>query len=100
MKEIISTNTAPQAIGPYSQAVKSDNLIFVSGQIALDPASGEMISEDIEEQTHQVLKNLKAIINSAGSDLDKVTTVVTHTPCADNVGSRWLSDINNSQSSR
>jgi 2-iminobutanoate/2-iminopropanoate deaminase len=77
VKETISTKNAPDAIGPYSQAVKVGNLIFCSGQIPIDPATGEFISEHIAEQTRQVLKNLSAVLEAAGSSLDSVvkTTV-------------------------
>jgi 2-iminobutanoate/2-iminopropanoate deaminase len=78
-KSIIKTDKAPQAIGPYSQGVKVEKggLIFVSGQIPINPESGELISGSIGEETRQVLKNLKAILEEAGSGLDKVvkTTV-------------------------
>ena len=62
----ISTNKAPAAIGPYSQAVKTGNLLFTSGQIALDPATGEIVGATITEQTEQVMKNLGAILEEAG----------------------------------
>ncbi|MEA4934673.1 MAG: RidA family protein [Lawsonibacter sp.] len=78
MKQIISTDKAPSAIGPYSQAVLANNLLFVSGQIPLDPATGELIPETtIQAQTTRVLTNLKAIVEQAGSTLDNVvkTTV-------------------------
>ncbi len=76
-KEIISTNKAPAAIGPYSQAVKIGELVFVAGQIPIDPASGEVVNGDIQSQTRQALKNVEAVITAAGSSLDKVikTTV-------------------------
>jgi 2-iminobutanoate/2-iminopropanoate deaminase len=76
-KEIVSTNKAPGAIGPYSQAVKVGNLLFTSGQIAIDPKTGELVEGDIKVQTKQVLENLKAVLEAAGSGLDKVvkTTV-------------------------
>jgi len=76
-KTIISCNSAPFAIGPYSQAVKACNLIFVSGQIPIDPKTGEIEAKDIEGQTKQVLENIKNILTAAGSSLDKVvkTTV-------------------------
>ncbi len=76
MKIRISTDKAPAAIGPYSQAVKADNLLFVSGQIPIDPASGALV-EGIEAQSHQVFRNIKAILNEAGLDFDSVvkTTV-------------------------
>ena len=72
MKKIISTDQAPAAIGPYSQAVQFGNLLFVSGQIALDPKSGQLVDGDIESQTRQVLENLKAIIEEAGMTLQDV----------------------------
>jgi 2-iminobutanoate/2-iminopropanoate deaminase len=77
MKEIISTDNAPSAIGPYSQAVKTGNLVFVSGQIPFDPATGEFVSQEVAEQTEQVLKNLSAVLEAAGSSLNNVvkTTV-------------------------
>lgn len=77
MKEIISTENAPGAIGPYSQAIKAGNMIFCSGQIPLDPATGEFVSEDVTEQTVQVFKNLIAVLEAAGASLDDVvkTTV-------------------------
>lgn len=75
--EIISTENAPGAIGPYSQAVKTENMVFCSGQIPIDVATGEFVSDDVAEQTRQVLKNLTAVLEAAGTDLNKVvkTTV-------------------------
>ena len=77
MKETISTENAPGAIGPYSQAVKAGNMIFCSGQIPIDPATGEFVSSDVAEQTRQVLKNLSAVLEAAETDLNNVvkTTV-------------------------
>ena len=69
MKKIISTGNAPQAIGPYSQAVQYGDFLFVSGQIAIDPGTGNIIEGDIETQTEQVLKNISAIIAEAGMSL-------------------------------
>lgn len=76
-KTIIKTEKAPAAIGPYSQAVKSHPLIFVSGQIPIDPATGNLITGDIKSQTFQVLRNLKEVLVEAGSSLEMVqkTTV-------------------------
>ncbi len=71
-KQIINTPSAPMPIGPYNQAVALNGLIFVSGQIAIDPASGELVLDDIESETHQVLRNLTAILDAAGSGLEKV----------------------------
>ena len=77
MKEIISTENAPGAIGPYSQAVKVGGMVFCSGQIPIDVATGEFVSNDVADQTHQVLKNLDAVLKAAGSGLNNVvkTTV-------------------------
>lgn len=76
-KKAISTASAPAAIGPYSQAIRSGNLLFVSGQIPLDPASGEVVAGDIGAQTDRVLQNLAAILQAAGSSVPQVlkTTV-------------------------
>jgi len=71
-KNIISTNKAPQAIGPYSQAVRFDNLLFVSGQIPIEPESGEILKENIKEQTKQILENLNCILTAGGSSLNNV----------------------------
>ena len=68
----IHTNDAPEAIGPYSQAVSAGNFVFTSGQIAINPASGNVEAEGIEAQTEQVCKNLSAVLTAAGSDLSKV----------------------------
>ncbi|MBR0598307.1 RidA family protein [Sinanaerobacter chloroacetimidivorans] len=77
MRKIVSTTAAPAAIGPYSQGNIFGNLIFTSGQVPLDPATGEIVGTNIEEQTEQVLKNVKAILEAAGTSMDKVlkTTV-------------------------
>ena len=69
MKEIISTEKAPAAIGPYSQAVKAGNLLFISGQIPVDPATGEVVEATIQAQTAQSLTNLKAILAHAGGTM-------------------------------
>ncbi len=71
-KNIISTNNAPQAIGPYSQAVRFDNLLFVSGQIPIEPKSGEILKGNIKEQTKQILENLNSILTTGGSSLNNV----------------------------
>ena len=83
MKEIISTNNAPAAVGPYSQAVKSGNLLFCSGQIALDPASGVLTGHDITTQTNKVMQNISALLTAAGATFDDVVK----TSC-------FLTDIN------
>jgi 2-iminobutanoate/2-iminopropanoate deaminase len=72
MKEQVRTQSAPQAIGPYSQAIKSAGLLFASGQVALDPASGSIVKGGIVEQTEQVMKNVSAVLAAAGTGLDKV----------------------------
>ncbi|HEY6969862.1 MAG TPA: RidA family protein [Candidatus Angelobacter sp.] len=76
-REAISTPNAPKAIGPYSQAIRANGFIFVSGQVAFDPSTGNLISGGIEQQTEQVMKNLSSILQAAGSGWDKVvkTTV-------------------------
>ena len=77
MKEQVRTQGAPQAIGPYSQAIKSGGFLFASGQIALDPASGNVVGGGIVEQTEQVIKNVSGVLAAGGTSLDKVvkTTV-------------------------
>ncbi|MDJ0830408.1 MAG: RidA family protein [Desulfobacterales bacterium] len=71
-KKIISTDKAPAAIGPYSQAIQSGNFLYTSGQIALDPSSGEVVTGGIQAQAKQVLENLKAVLAAGGASLDKV----------------------------
>jgi 2-iminobutanoate/2-iminopropanoate deaminase len=71
-KKIINTENAPAPIGPYSQAVHAGNLVFISGQIALKPGSGDLATADIIEETHQVMQNLKAILTESGSSFDNV----------------------------
>jgi 2-iminobutanoate/2-iminopropanoate deaminase len=71
-KEIIATDEAPKAIGPYSQAVRAGGFIFLSGQIPLNPETGELVSGDIGAQTERVLENLQAVLRAAGADLDHV----------------------------
>ncbi len=77
MKEIISTEKAPGAIGPYSQAIKAGGMVFCSGQIPIDPATGNFVSDVVAEQTEQVLKNLNEVLAAAGASLNDVvkTTV-------------------------
>ncbi len=76
-KKVIYAEKAPKAIGPYSVAIESGGFVFCSGQAGLDPATGELVSADLEAQTHQVLTNLKNVLEAAGSSLEKVvkTTV-------------------------
>ena len=72
MRDVISTKDAPQAIGPYSQAIRANGFVFVSGQVAIDPATQQVLSGDVKAQTDRVLQNLSAILNAAGSGLEKV----------------------------
>ena len=77
MREVIATNDGPKAIGPYSQAIKANGFVFLSGQIALDPVTQQLIDGDVSAQTERVLQNLSGILQAAGSSLEKVvkTTV-------------------------
>ena len=77
MKQIIQTEQAPKAIGPYSQAIRSNGLVFASGQIPIDPATGQFVAGGIAEQTEQAIKNLSQVLEAAGSGLHRVvkTTV-------------------------
>ena len=84
MSSKVQTNNAPAAIGPYSQAVVTGNLVFTSGQIPLDPETGMLVGTDIAEQTHRVCKNLEAVLTAAGSSLKNAVKTVC-----------YLSDINN-----
>jgi len=83
-KEVVSTDQAPAAIGPYSQAVKINGMIFVSGQIAIDPATGSITDGDVQAQTRQVLNNVKAVLEAAGSSLDKVAKTTVYITDMDN----------------
>ena len=74
--EYVATNNAPNAIGPYSQAVKANGLLFTSGQIAINPATNTVEATTIEEQTTQVCENLKAVVEAAGTDMSKVVKTV------------------------
>ena len=77
MRQIVETENAPRAIGPYSQAVIAGGFVFASGQIPLDPATGQFVEGGVREQTEQVLRNLAAVLEAAGTNLDRVvkTTV-------------------------
>jgi 2-iminobutanoate/2-iminopropanoate deaminase len=77
VRERIQTDNAPKAIGPYSQAIRAGGFVFVSGQVAIDPATGQFMSGTVAEQTERVFKNLTAVLEAAGSSLDQVvkTTV-------------------------
>ena len=82
-KEVIATANAPAAVGPYSQAIKLNDLLFCSGQIALDPATGALVGSDVKTQTEQVMKNISAVLAAAGVSFDDVVK----TTC-------FLTDIN------
>ena len=71
-RDIVNTDKAPGAIGPYSQAVKTDSMVYVSGQLAFDPGTGNLVTDDIKSETRQAMNNLKAILEAAGSSLEKV----------------------------
>jgi 2-iminobutanoate/2-iminopropanoate deaminase len=75
VRQAVSTPAAPAAIGPYSQAVRASSLLFVSGQIPLDPKTGAMVGGDIAAQTHRVFRNVAAILEAAGTSLDRVVRV-------------------------
>lgn len=72
MREVIATDRGPKAIGPYSQAIRANGLVFVSGQIPLDPVTQQLVTGDVQAQTERVLENLKGIVEAAGSSLDRV----------------------------
>jgi 2-iminobutanoate/2-iminopropanoate deaminase len=72
MKQLVNTPAAPLPIGPYNQAVAFNGMLFVSGQIAIDPATGELVLDNIEAETHRVLQNVRAVVEAAGSSLEKV----------------------------
>lgn len=78
MKEIIATDKGPKAIGPYSQAVKAGGFIFTAGQVAFDPATNQLVPGGIAEQTARVLENLKAIVQAAGSSLDRAVKATVY----------------------
>ncbi|MGI6145813.1 MAG: RidA family protein [Firmicutes bacterium] len=75
MKKAIATSEAPAAVGPYSQGIVSGGFVFVSGQLPLDPATGQFVEGGIEEQTARVIENLQAVLKAAGADLDSVVKV-------------------------
>lgn len=75
MKEIVRTEAAPAPIGPYNQAVRFNGLVFASGQIAIDPESGELRQQSIQEETHMVMKNLEAVLRASGSGFPQVLKV-------------------------
>ena len=78
MRYPVESNEAPRAIGPYSQAIKAGGFVFVSGQVAFDPKTGAMVGSDVAAQTERVLQNLRAIVEAAGSDLDRVVKATVY----------------------
>ena len=75
MREVVSTDHGPKAIGPYSQAVKANGFVFISGQVALNPATGQLVEGGIAEQTERVLENLRGIVEASGSSMHKAVKV-------------------------
>lgn len=84
MRKVVHSAKAPGAVGPYSQAIQTENLVFTAGQIALDPSTGKLVEGGITEQTRQVMENLRAVLEAAGTDFSKVVKSTV-----------FLSDINN-----
>ena len=78
MRYLVESSEAPKAIGPYSQGIKAGGFVFVSGQVALDPATGTLVAGDVAAQTERVLKNLQAIVEAAGSDLARVVKATVY----------------------
>jgi 2-iminobutanoate/2-iminopropanoate deaminase len=99
MKEVVFTPRGPKPIGPYSQAIKANGFLFVSGQVALDPQSGEMVGSEVRQQTERVLENLKAILEASGSSFKHVvkTTVylkdMNHFPAMNEIYARYFTAI-------
>jgi 2-iminobutanoate/2-iminopropanoate deaminase len=77
-KEIVHTERAPEAVGPYSQAVTENGLVFCSGQVALDAGSGELVGESVADQTRRAMDNLQAVLEAAGTSFDKVVKVTAY----------------------
>ncbi len=75
-KKVIQTDKAPKAIGPYSQAIRTDSMVYTAGQIGLDPATGDLVAGGVEEQTRQVINNLRSVLEAAGSSLDHVVKTI------------------------
>jgi 2-iminobutanoate/2-iminopropanoate deaminase len=86
MREVISTKDAPQAIGPYSQAIRASGFVFVSGQVAIDPATQQVISGDVAAQADRTLKNLSGILQAAGSGLERVVRSTVFLKSMDDFG--------------
>lgn len=86
MREVISTGKAPRAIGPYSQAIRANGFVFVSGQVAFDPATGFIVEGGVTNQTARVMENLKAVLETAGSSLDKVVKTTVYLKSMEDFG--------------
>ena len=78
MREVISTDAAPAAAGPYSQAIRAGDLVFTAGQLGIDPATGELIGDDVQAQADRSLANVRAILEAAGSGLDRLVKVTVY----------------------
>ena len=78
MREVISTDAAPAAAGPYSQAIRAGELVFTAGQLGIDPATGELVGDDVQVQAERALANLRAILEAAGSGLDRLVKVTVY----------------------
>ena len=78
MREVISTDAAPAAAGPYSQAIRAGELVFTAGQLGIDPATGELMGDDVQVQADRALANLRAILEAAGSGLDRLVKVTVY----------------------
>jgi 2-iminobutanoate/2-iminopropanoate deaminase len=77
-KEVVQTSAAPEAVGAYSQAIRDGDLVFCSGQVALDPSSGELVGSSVGEQTQRAMENLKAVLTAAGTSLERVVKVTAY----------------------
>lgn len=86
MKEIIYTNQAPEPVGPYSQAIMANETLYISGQIAINPESGELVNDTIQNETHQVLKNMQAILEKMGMTMENVIKCSVFVADMDNYG--------------
>jgi 2-iminobutanoate/2-iminopropanoate deaminase len=86
VKDVISTGQAPRAIGPYSQAIRANGLVFLSGQVAFDPATGYLVEGGVTSQTARVMENLKAVLEAAGSSLDKVVKTTVYLKSMEDFG--------------
>lgn len=75
-KKVVQTDKAPKAIGPYSQAIRTDSMVYTAGQIGLDPTTGDFVAGGVEEQTRQVINNLRSVLEAAGSSLDHVVKTI------------------------